>query len=183
MEIVMARSMDTPINWRVVWPLLLTPVAGCAGYVLIIMFSLVMYHRLPTIGGDENRLVFFAIAFGFAATIGGVFAAPVTLAVLPIVRRRRPGQDKTSFFTLAFCGLISGFLSPVVITFLYAINTGFIKQNLEASLLLFGSVGSVSGLIMAVVWFFLTPPPKTPPPTGPIVGDSVDPRIDTDAQP
>ena len=117
------------------------------------------------------------------ATIGGVFAAPVTLAVLPIVRCRRPGRDKISFFALAFCGLVSGFLSPVVMTTIFAFGSGSVmKEKLEESLLIFGSMGAGSGLIMAVVWFLLTQPPTTPPPIGPIVGDNVNSRSDTDAQ-
>jgi len=146
----MVRSMDIPINWKVVWALLLTPAAGCVGYVLLIVFSLVMYHRLPTLGGTENRLGFFALSVAIAAIIGGVFAAPVTLAVLPIVRCRWPGRDKISFFALAFSGMISGFLSPVVMTTIFAIGRGSVmKENLQETLLLFGSMGAGSGLIMA----------------------------------
>jgi hypothetical protein len=180
METAMARSMDAPINRRVVWALAPNP-SSRMRWVCSINCGLVGYGSTSADGGRKLASV-FAIAFLFAATIGGVFAAPVTLAVLPIVRRRRPGRDKTSFFALAFSGLISGFLSPVVITILYAINTGFIKENLEVSLLTFGSMGAGSGLIMAVVWFFLTQPPTTPPPISPIVGDSVASRSDTDAQ-
>jgi hypothetical protein len=183
MKTAMVRFMNVPINWKVVWTLLLTPAAGCLGYVLLIAFSLVTYQRLPIVGADENWKGFFALAFLFAATIGGVIAAPVTLAVLPIVRCRRPGRDKISFFALAFAGLISGFLSPVVMTAIFAINRGsVIKENLEVTLLMFGSMGAGSGVIMAVVWFFLTQPPTTLPPMGPIVGDSVASRSGTDAQ-
>ena len=179
----MVRFMEVPINWNVVWALILTPAAGCLGYVLLIAFSLVTYHRLPIVGGTENWIRFFAIAFLFAATIGGVFAAPVTLALLPIVRCRRPGRDKISFFALAFCGLVSGFLSPVVMTTIFAFGSGSVmKEKLEESLLILGSMGACSGLIMAVVWFLLTQPPTTPPPIGPIVGDNVNSRSDTDAQ-
>ncbi len=134
--------MEVPINWKVVWALILTPAAGCLGYVLLIAFSLVTYHRLPIVGGTENWLRFFAIAFLFAATIGGVFAAPVTLAVLPIVRCRRPGRDKISFFALAFCGLVSGFLSPVVMTSIFAFGSGSVmKEKLEESVANFGEHG------------------------------------------
>jgi hypothetical protein len=169
MEPAMVRFMVGPVNRKVVWALLLTPAAGCLGYVLLIAVSLVAYQRVPIVGGDENWLRFFAIAFLFAATIGGVFAAPVTLAVLPIVRCRRPGRDKISFFALAFSGLISGFLSPVVMTTIFAFCSGpVMKAKLEESLLIFGSMGAGSGLIMAVVWFFLTQAPATPPQERPV---------------
>jgi hypothetical protein len=128
------------------------------------MFSLAADQPLPLGNWAENSLG-FASSFVIAAITGGMFAAPVTLAVLPIVRCLRPGRDKMSFFVLAFSGLIFGFLSPVVIGIVMISRKGFSMDEW----LLLGSMGAGSGLIMAVAWFFLTQPPKTRPPKGAVV--------------
>jgi hypothetical protein len=138
---------------KIAWAGLLTPAAGCLGYVLLIIYSLVVNGSPPVLLRDAAGLLVFS--FIAAAVLGGMFAAPVTLVVLPIVRCLLPGRDKISLSALALAGLIFGFLSPVAMTYVMESARGVVRTN---DLLGYGSMGAGSGLIMAFVWFYLTLP-------------------------
>jgi hypothetical protein len=128
---------------KVGWALFLTPIAGCVG-------------ALPLIAPLHASGPFLVFALLGALTFGSMFAAPVTLIVLPVVRCLLPGRNGFSLFVLALSGLVFGFLSPAAITFLWQKSSSFVRME---SVLALGALGAGSGLIMAFVWFYLTRPP------------------------
>jgi hypothetical protein len=130
---------------RLLWGLILTPLAGSLGAALLPLLRLVIPGRVEPLldsAGWPGWLVVAAF-LPFAPLIGGVLAAPVTLLVLPLVRWWRPGRDKVSLLLLALAGLICGFLSPPLIPI-----------GLQSPVW-FG-MGAGSGLIVAVLYFYLT---------------------------
>ena len=130
---------------RFLWGLVLTPLAGSLGAALLPLLRLVIPGEVAPYLDSRGRLGWFVVAlfFPFAPLIGGVLAAPVTLLVLPIVRWWRPGRDMVSLLQFALAGLICGFLSPPLIPI-----------GLQSPVW-FG-MGAGSGLIVAVLYFYLT---------------------------
>jgi len=130
---------------RLLWGLVLTPLAGSLGAALLPLLRLVIPGRVEPFldSGGWHGWLLVAVFLPFAPLIGGVLAAPVTLLVLPLVRWRRPGRDKISLLQLALAGLICGFLSPPLIPI-----------GLQSPVW-FG-MGAASGLIVAVLYFYLT---------------------------
>jgi hypothetical protein len=142
-----ATSEARIASWgeRFLWGLVLTPLAGSLGAALLSLLRLVIPGRVEPFldsGGRHGWLV-LALFFPFAPLIGGVLAAPVTLLVLPLARWWRPGRDKVSLLLVALAGLIGGFLSPPLIPI-----------GLQSPVW-FG-MGAGSGLIVAVLYFYLT---------------------------
>jgi hypothetical protein len=142
---------------KIAWAVFLTPIAGCVGLLLLIAFGLIVgeFPLAPARAGFRLSKD-LAFVFAFAAIVGGIFAAPVTLVVLPFLRTAWPGRDRASFLVLAIAGLFFGFLSPLVITF----STSDYSYSLInwSGVVGLGAMGAGSGLIMAIVWFFLTLP-------------------------
>jgi hypothetical protein len=133
----------TPLGERVLWALLLTPVAGSLGWVLLPILRSVITGKTYL---DNN---WFFIAFSFAPMMGGIIAAPVTLLVLPIVRSWLPGRDRVPLLLFAFAGLVAGFVSPLL--FVLPRLMSFDVHQLVAP-----AMGAGSGLIVAIFYFYLT---------------------------
>ena len=130
---------------RFLWGLVLTPLAGSLGLALLPLLRLVIPGQVAPYLDNGGWRGWFVVGpfFPFAPLIGGVLAAPVTLLVLPLVRWWRPGRDKASILLFALAGLIGGFLSPPLIPI-----------GLQSPVW-FG-MGAASGLIVAVLYFYLT---------------------------
>ena len=139
---------------KIAWAVFLTPVGGCVGLLLLMAFWLIAGElRLTSL---RDARLFLALALFGAVTFGSMYAAPVTLVVLPVVRYLRPGRDRFSLFLLALAGVVFGFLSPAGMIFLAQKASSFVRME---NVLGFGAVGAGSGLIMAAAWFYLTQPP------------------------
>jgi hypothetical protein len=142
---------------KIAWAVILTPIAGCVGLLLLMAFELIV-GEFPGAPARQGFALSKDLGFSFAiaAIVGGIFAAPVTLVVLPFLRTAWPGRDRASFFVLAIAGLFFGFLSPLVISF----STSDYRYSLInwSGVVGLGAMGAGSGLIMATVWFFLTLP-------------------------
>jgi hypothetical protein len=135
---------------RILWGVLLTPLAGSFGAALLLAARPEFPREALVLSGWGWILgtLFFA-----GPIFGGMFAAPVTLAVLPIARGRLPGRDKKSLFLLALIGLLSGFLSPVLLILAFTFDKAF---ALGPSALTFAGMGAGSGFIVAILYFLLT---------------------------
>jgi hypothetical protein len=141
-------ALEAPVassRERFVWGLVLTPLAGSLGAALLPLLRLVIPGPVPPFLDSAGWHGWFAVAlfFPFAPLMGGVLAAPVTLLALPLVRWWRPGRDKVSLLLLALAGLICGFLSPPLIPIGLQNPVWF-------------GMGAGSGLIVAVLYFYLT---------------------------
>ena len=122
-----------------------TVIAGSLGGALLIVPVL--------ISGAFRSEFWLVVAFSLflIPAFGSMYAAPVTLVVLPVVRWLLPGQDRVSFSVHLLAGLISGFFSPIAIAIVTAQN------HVEYRALIgLGCVGAFCGLIAAVLWFRLT---------------------------
>ncbi len=140
-----AASEGPPVSLaeRVVWGLVLTPVAGSLGAILEPVLGLVIPGRVDPLVDSGTLGSWLLDAFVFAPIVGGVMAAPVTLLVLPIARGWLRGRDTISLLWLALIGLVSGLVSLPLI-----------PAGLESPIW-FG-MGAASGLIVAVLYFYLT---------------------------
>jgi hypothetical protein len=147
--IASAASEGPPVSLaeRVVWGLVLTPVAGSLGVVLWPILRLVIPGYVDPLVGSGTWNGWLLDAFVFAPIVGGVMAAPVTLLVLPIARGWLRGRDKISLLWLALIGLVGGLVSPPLI-----------PAGLQSPIW-FG-MGAASGLIVAVLYFYLTDGPR-----------------------
>lgn len=133
---------------RFLWGLVLTPLAGSLGALLRPVLGWAFSERVETPLYQGSWLSWFTVVFFFAPIVGGVLAAPVTLLALPIARGRLRGRNKASLLLLAVAGLICGFLSPPLITFGLG---GPIWSGI-----IWSGMGAGSGLIVAVLYFYLT---------------------------
>jgi hypothetical protein len=124
---------------------LVTLVAGCTGGALFFAAAL--------ISGAFRSEIWLFVVFGLflVPVFGSMYAAPVTLVVLPVVRWLLPGQDLVSFSIILLAGLISGFFSPIAIM----IATADFRWEYPA-LIGTGCIGACCGLIAAILWFRLT---------------------------
>jgi hypothetical protein len=119
-------------------------VAGSLGWALLPVLRLAFTGKAYL---DSN---WFLIAISFAPMIGGIIAAPVTLLALPIVRSWLPGRDRVSLFLSALAGLVSGFVSPLVLALPRPMSFD-VHQLVGAP-----AMGAASGLIVAILYFYLT---------------------------
>jgi hypothetical protein len=129
----------------VFWAFVLTPVAGTLGWILLPVLRLIITGTWFL----DSRPYGFFIGIAFAPIIGGIIAAPVTLLVLPILRRQLAGRDRASLFLFALAGLVSGFVSPLL--FMLPRLMSFDAHQLGVP-----AMGAGSGLIVAILYFYLT---------------------------
>lgn len=127
-----------------------TVTAGCIGGALLCGVFFVRWVAVsPTVAFESAFWGDVVVALFLIPVFGSLYAAPVTLVVLPVVRRLLPGQDRVSLAVHLLAGLISGFLSTVAI----AIATVHAEYPAAIGL---GFVGAFSGLMAAILLFRLT---------------------------
>lgn len=130
--------------------LALAPAAGVFGAILLFLWQAVTYSGLW--GGTLlGRLIMsFPASLIFGLTLGTIFALPVTVLVLPIVRALLPSLNTISLISLAAAGAISGFCSPMIIW-------KVISGHISVAAAFFAPVsGSITGFVAAIVYFYLT---------------------------
>jgi hypothetical protein len=137
---------------RILWGVLLTPLAGSFGAALLFAVGSVTNLRWD-VRPDSSWQWTLAVLLFFAPIVGGFFAAPVTMLVLPIARGRLPRRGKGTLSLFALIGLVSGFLSPPLLMLTFAEDKA---QVFKLNSLLLAGLGAGSGLITAILFFFLT---------------------------
>jgi hypothetical protein len=145
-------EQDLFLAHRILWAVLLTPVAGFLGGVILYAVGTAPFPFSGRLLVQSDRgWAWIVLSFG-APIVGGFFAAPVTL-LLMVVRGRLPARDKKFLPLFALIGFVSGFLSPplLILAFVHDKADAFTSYVLGLA-----GLGAGSGLIISVVYFFLT---------------------------
>lgn len=164
-----------PRGIRFAWGVALTPVAGLFGLVIAfaLYFHLVVAGMGPVIHAQPAppqppQPEDLGAVFGLAA-LGSLFAWPVTVAVLPLVRGRFWRQNWKAFWALACSGAVAGFPAPLLVILVMTALQGGLRTLLPLDRLdpllmgIEGITGAISGLVVAIPYFFLTRPWRSSP--------------------
>jgi hypothetical protein len=121
--------------------LLLTPVAGFFGSIMVFGF---LEWLLPT-NSFINQVFLIGVVVG--GIFGSMLAAPVTLAALPLAGWLAPNRNWKSLLILLAAGTAGGFASPAILYPKSSDGTWHVGLWL---------LGALSGLVVAVPFYFMT---------------------------
>jgi hypothetical protein len=149
-----------PAAVRFAWAMALTPVGGIIGFALgMLIFQYWFWHPAPSPYYLQQRPPWWN-ELGALAGIGlftSLFAWPVTLVAFPFVRGRFPTRSWKSLCVICLSGLVTGIVAPVPMLLLSALLRRINPYPFDW-VWFYGAIGSGSGFLTAIPYYFLTNP-------------------------